>query len=174
MKNAVFHLQRPASHPSLFQGAETDPGLAAVHVPRQEVEAARRGPRSGAASGGAGADLRRDSRTGVHPVQVRVTVHSNLLSIGQFNVCPLHVVHTMQYRMSHLLVNLGLLDFDLGVPQSCPAAQPLLPNSHQPRQNRADSAALKIQINPTQSTSRCDTLYTVPSVSNFESDVGSD
>ena len=43
------------------------------------------------------------------------------------------------YRVSHLLVDLGWVDSDLGVPPSGPAAQPLLPNSHQPRQNRADT-----------------------------------
>ena len=43
------------------------------------------------------------------------------------------------------------------VPSSCPAAQPLLPNSHQPRQNRADNGPLKIQVIATQSTSRWDT-----------------
>ena len=32
---------------------------------------------------------------------------------------------------------LGWVDFDLGVPPSCPAGQPLLPNSHQPNQSQA-------------------------------------
>ena len=32
----------------------------------------------------------------------------------------------------------------------CPATQPILPNSHQPKQNRADSGTVKIQVNPTQ------------------------
>ena len=54
------------------------------------------------------------------------------------------------YRVSHLLVDLGWVDLDFSVPPSCIAAQPLLPNSHQPRQNRADSGTLKIQVNPTQ------------------------
>ena len=53
------------------------------------------------------------------------------------------------YRVSHLLIVIDLVwvDFDLGAPPSCPASQPLLPNSHQPRQNWADSATLKIQVN---------------------------
>ena len=57
-----------------------------------------------------------------------------------------------KYRdnVSHLLVDMGWVDFDYG------AAQLLLPNSHQPRQNWADSGTLKIQVNPTQSTSTCD------------------
>ena len=42
-----------------------------------------------------------------------------------------------RYRVSHLLVELGRDDFDLGVPPSCPAVQPLLPNFHQSRQNQA-------------------------------------
>ena len=64
---------------------------------------------------------------------------------------------------------LGLVDFDLGVPPSCPAAQlaaqPLLPYSHQTRQN---SGTLKIQVNPTQSTSRWDTLYRPCKILNKE------
>ena len=63
-----------------------------------------------------------------------------------------------QYRVSHLLVDLGWVDFDLGVPPSCPTAQPLLPNSHQPRENWSGSETLKIQVNPNQSTSRWYTL----------------
>ena len=64
------------------------------------------------------------------------------------------VANQQVYRVPHLLVDLGWVDFDLGVPPSCPLAQPLLPNSNQPRQNWADSGTLKIQVNPTQSTSR--------------------
>ena len=40
----------------------------------------------------------------------------------------------LPYRVSHLLADLGWVDFDLG-----PAALPLLPNSHRPKQNRADT-----------------------------------
>ena len=36
-------------------------------------------------------------------------------------------------------MDLGWVDFDLGVPPSCPPAQPLLPNFHGPKQNWADS-----------------------------------
>ena len=50
--------------------------------------------------------------------------------------------------MPHLLVDLGWVDFDLAVPPSGPAAQPLLPNSNQPRQKWADSGTLKIKVNP--------------------------
>ena len=42
---------------------------------------------------------------------------------------------------------------------SCPSTQPLLPNSHQSKQNWADSETLQFKINLTQSTSRWDTLY---------------
>ena len=64
------------------------------------------------------------------------------------------------YSVSHMVVDLGWVDIDLGVPPSCPASQPLLPNSQEPKQTLADSGSLKIQVNPTQSTSRWDTLYT--------------
>ena len=43
------------------------------------------------------------------------------------------VLLTQVYRVSHLLVDLGWVDFDLGVPPSCSAAQPLLKNFRQPR-----------------------------------------
>ena len=52
-----------------------------------------------------------------------------------------------RYRVIHLLMDLGWVDFDLGVPSSCPSAQPLLPNSYQPKQNWADGGTTK---NPTQ------------------------
>ena len=44
-----------------------------------------------------------------------------------------------RYRVSHLVIDLSLVDFDLSVPPFCPAAVPLLPNSHHPRQILADS-----------------------------------
>ena len=56
-------------------------------------------------------------------------------------------------------MDLGWVDFDLGVPPSCLAAQSLLPNFQQPKQNWADSRMLKIQVYPTQSTSRWGILY---------------
>ena len=52
--------------------------------------------------------------------------------------------------MTHLLAKLGWVDFVWDVSPSFPAAQQLLPNSHQPRQNRADSGRVKIKVNPTQ------------------------
>ena len=36
------------------------------------------------------------------------------------------------------------------VPPSCPAAQPVLPISHQPRQNQAKGGTAKINVNPTE------------------------
>ena len=36
------------------------------------------------------------------------------------------------------------------VPPSCPGAQPVLPISHQPRQNQAEGGTAKIKVNPTQ------------------------
>ena len=37
-----------------------------------------------------------------------------------------------------------------GVPPSCPAAQPVLPISHQPRQNQAEGGTAKNKVNPTE------------------------
>ena len=48
------------------------------------------------------------------------------------------------YRVSHLLMDLGWVDFDLGVPPSCPTVRPLLPNFPQPKQNQTDCGTLKI------------------------------
>ena len=45
------------------------------------------------------------------------------------------VLLVSSYRVAHLVANMGSVDLYLGVPPSCPNAQPLLPNSHQPRQN---------------------------------------
>ena len=42
------------------------------------------------------------------------------------------------------------VDFDSGIALSCPVAQPVLPASHQPRQNQADGGTVKIKVNPTE------------------------
>ena len=55
-------------------------------------------------------------------------------------------------------MDLGWVNLAIGVPPSWPAALPLLPNSHQLKQNGADSGTLKTQGNQTQSMSRGDTL----------------
>ena len=47
-----------------------------------------------------------------------------------------------------MVMDLGWVDFDLGVPSSCPSAQPLLPNSHQTRQKWAGSGTNSSQPNP--------------------------
>ena len=62
------------------------------------------------------------------------------------------------YRVTHVLVNMGWVVFDLGVHH---LAQPLLPNSHHSRQNWTERGTLKFHINPTQFKSRWDTLYKV-------------
>ena len=43
------------------------------------------------------------------------------------------------YRVCHLVIDLGLVDFDMNVLQYCPSVKPLLRNSHQPMQSWADS-----------------------------------
>ena len=54
------------------------------------------------------------------------------------------------YRASHVVEDLGWVDYDLSVPPSCQPAQPLLPNSHQPVQNWAERGTLKLQFNTTR------------------------
>ena len=65
----------------------------------------------------------------------------------------------IMYSVFYLLVDLCWVDFDLGAPPSCPAAQLHLPYFHQHRQKWAVSGALKILVHPTQYTSKWDTLY---------------
>ena len=45
---------------------------------------------------------------------------------------------------------MGWLTLIWDVPPSCPAAQPVLPISHQPWQNQAEGGTAKIKVNPTE------------------------
>ena len=56
------------------------------------------------------------------------------------------------YRVTHQVGNwVGLtLIWMFQFHSSCPAAQPFLANSHQPKQNVIDSGTTKIKVNPTQ------------------------
>ena len=56
------------------------------------------------------------------------------------------------YRVwvTHLLQTWVGVTLIWDVPPSCPAAQPALPVSHQPRQNQAEGGTAKIIVNPTQ------------------------
>ena len=81
--------------------------------------------------------------------------HRRRSSLGQLHTASgTHVLHTDIYRVSHLVVDLGWVAFDLGVPPSSLAAWPILPNCHQPRQNLAESGTLKILVDPSQSMYR--------------------
>ena len=46
---------------------------------------------------------------------------------------------TQLYRVGLVVVDLGWVEIDLNVPPCCPAAQPIQPNSHLPKHNRAGS-----------------------------------
>ena len=87
----------------------------------------------------------------------RNNYEDNILCVGIYDLTARRFIGSYNYRVSHLLMDLGWVDFDLGVPLTCPATQPLLPNSHHPKPNRADSGRPKIKFNPTQSTSKWDT-----------------
>ena len=58
----------------------------------------------------------------------------------------------MKASESDLQGDLGWVGLTLigDVPPSCPGAQPVLPISHQPRQNQAEGGTAKIKVNPTQ------------------------
>ena len=48
------------------------------------------------------------------------------------------------------------MTFICNVPPFGPAAQPLLPISHQPKQNKAEDGTNKIEVNPTQLSDQMD------------------
>ena len=50
----------------------------------------------------------------------------------------------------------GWLTLICNVPPFGPAAQPLLPISHQPKQNQAEGGTNKIEVNPTQLSDQMD------------------
>jgi len=75
--------------------------------------------------------------------KIKLIPHSLRFSFGS-------PISQHMYRVTHLLANLGWVDLDLGCYTLCPTAQPLLPNSHQPKQNRAEGGKAKIKINLTQ------------------------
>ena len=56
------------------------------------------------------------------------------------------------YREGHLVVYLSWVDIELDCSTNliCQAAQPLLPNSHQTKQNWAGGGTTKIKVNPTR------------------------
>ena len=69
-------------------------------------------------------------------------------------VCGIHCVTKRElyclfseYRVAHLVADLGWVDFDFSVQPYCTLFQPLLPNL--PKQNWADNGTLKIQVIPT-------------------------
>ena len=83
----------------------------------------------------------------------------NWISFISFSKDPCRVVlqlwteHVLQcnstmYRVFHLLRDLGWVELDFDVPLCYLATQPLLPNSHQPKHNCADSGTPKMQVNP--------------------------
>ena len=60
----------------------------------------------------------------------------------------LHVCQNLGISEFHSFV--GSVDFDLNFPLACPTGQPLLTNSYQARQKRADNGMLQIKVNTTQ------------------------
>ena len=52
--------------------------------------------------------------------------------------------------VAHHVSVLSWVDFDSMFHSSCPTDLPILPISHQPKQNQADSGTAKIKVNPTQ------------------------
>ena len=77
------------------------------------------------------------------------------------------------YRVNHPLADLGWVDFGMFHP-SCPTAQPILPNSHLPKQNGTESGTTKIRDIPTQVREvmvhpvRADTMYCPKYIQNAD------
>ena len=53
------------------------------------------------------------------------------------------------YKEGHLVADLGWDELILIAPPPCPVAMPILPDSHLPQQNLADSATGKTKVHPT-------------------------
>ena len=102
------------------------------------------------------ADCRAGAPLGRHPqrrLRLRVGPHRLLLRRHDHRRGQVGRRKLLQRDSSGRGPGPGWVDFDLGVTPSCPSTEPLLPNSRQPRQNWAEGGTLKIQVNPTQSTS---------------------
>ena len=54
------------------------------------------------------------------------------------------------YKEGHLVADLGWDELILIAPPPCPVAMPILPDSHLPQQNLAESGKAKNEVNPTQ------------------------
>ena len=61
----------------------------------------------------------------------------------------------------------GWLTLICNVPPFGPAAQPLLPISHQPKQNQAEGGTNKIEVNPTQLSEQMDHPVVLTSYINY-------
>ena len=77
---------------------------------------------------------------------------------GSEQKCNFVIQKDSYYRVSQVVIALGLADFDLDATPSCPAAQPLLPIFHSPTQNQTDSGTIKIQDNQNKFTTTWDAL----------------
>ena len=55
----------------------------------------------------------------------RNNYEDNILCVGIYDLTARRFIGSYNYRVSHLLMDLGWVDFDLGVPLTCPATQPL-------------------------------------------------
>ena len=76
------------------------------------------------------------------------------------------------YRVRHHVWDLGWVDFDFFFPPSCSLAQPILPISHQPKQNQAAGGTNKKEVNPTHYPTRWTTLYISHALQFVESGFG--
>ena len=61
------------------------------------------------------------------------------------------IVKMKMYRMGLVVVDLGWVNLDFNVPPSCRPTQPIEPNSHLLKHNKAGGGMTQIEVNQTTS-----------------------
>ena len=92
------------------------------------------------------------------PIPYQTTkIVSRYVFLSSREVLFLQLVHSEEKLFNYVLCTwpiswrtLVVLTLIWDVPPPCPPAQPVLPISHQPRQNQAEGGTSKIKVNPTQ------------------------
>ena len=80
----------------------------------------------------------------------REDIHATFTSFRHFVFGITSNIQHMLYRVTLVVANLGWDDLILNVPPSCRVDQPILPNSHLPKQYQAVRGMSKFTVNPTK------------------------
>ena len=87
------------------------------------------------------------------PTEMKIALLQNCAGMDG----PLRIFQS-KYRVFRQLADLGWIDIWDVLPY-CPVAQPILPKSHLPKQNKAHSGTAKIKVNPTKVKTCYETFY---------------